>query len=281
MTTMLRGRKKRWYVMAARPMPGNLPLDIITAASAGAGYGLRKIKSSYGGPCCNIRRSSDNATQDIGFAGTDFDVAGFSAFVGGGNGFVTSWYDQSGNGRHAVQGTAANQPQLTLGATTTGRPALVSSSVTIGLTATTPALAYPMSLNSVTKRTGAFTVFDVVISFGNSYPGIFYQNSADGGIGLANINSAILNSVGATDALFRVAIGVRPAGGTGSVTVDSTTVTGVLGDVVGSTALSLFDPNISGGLIGSMCEAIWFQGALGAGDILNLQTNQKAYYGTP
>ena len=35
-----------------------------------------------------------------------------SAFVGTGNGFVTTWYDQSGNSREATQTTAGNQPKI-------------------------------------------------------------------------------------------------------------------------------------------------------------------------
>ena len=33
-------------------------------------------------------------------------------FCGAGNGFVTTWYDQSGNAKNITQTTAANQPQI-------------------------------------------------------------------------------------------------------------------------------------------------------------------------
>jgi parallel beta-helix repeat protein len=78
-------------------------------------YSLRKIKTGYAGKAVNIRRSSDNTTQDIGFtAGGDFDVAAFSAFVGAGSGFVATWYDQSGFAKDATQATTTAQPQLLL-----------------------------------------------------------------------------------------------------------------------------------------------------------------------
>ncbi len=35
-----------------------------------------------------------------------------TSFCGSGNGFVTTWYDQSGNARNATQSTAGNQPQI-------------------------------------------------------------------------------------------------------------------------------------------------------------------------
>jgi hypothetical protein len=87
-----------------------LPLE--AAPGAVAAWSLRRLSASYAGMAVNVRRSSDNAVQDIGFVGNDFDVAGFNTFVGGGNGFVATWYDQSGNGRNATQGTNANQPQV-------------------------------------------------------------------------------------------------------------------------------------------------------------------------
>jgi prepilin-type N-terminal cleavage/methylation domain-containing protein len=93
-----------------------------------AAYSLRKLRSSYSGAAVTVRRSSDNSTADIGFtAAGDLDTAALIAFVGTGDGFVTTVYDQSGNGRNAVQGTAANQPVLvTAGSIRTlgGRPAL-------------------------------------------------------------------------------------------------------------------------------------------------------------
>jgi hypothetical protein len=59
-----------------------------------------------------VRRSSDNAEQDIGFVNNVLDTSSLTTFCGGTNGFVTTWYDQSGNVRDIIQTTAANQPQI-------------------------------------------------------------------------------------------------------------------------------------------------------------------------
>jgi hypothetical protein len=60
-----------------------------------------------------VRRSSDNAEQNIGFTALgNLDTSALTTFCSGTNGFVTTWYDQSGNGRNATQTTAANQPQI-------------------------------------------------------------------------------------------------------------------------------------------------------------------------
>ena len=45
-------------------------------------YSLRKLCSSYTGKAVKVRRSSDNSMQDIGFVGSDFDVASLRTFLG-------------------------------------------------------------------------------------------------------------------------------------------------------------------------------------------------------
>jgi hypothetical protein len=84
-----------------------------TYPSAAAAYSLRKLRSAYTGSAIRVRRSSDNAEQNIGFSSTfGLDTTSLTSFCTGTNGFVTTWYDQSGNGNNAVQTTAANQPQI-------------------------------------------------------------------------------------------------------------------------------------------------------------------------
>lgn len=91
-------------------------LDLL--AGAEAGYSLRQISSSYIGPAIKVRRSSDNSTQDINFINYELDIATLESFCGTGDGFVQTWYDQSGNGRHATQASLALQPQIVDNGTT-------------------------------------------------------------------------------------------------------------------------------------------------------------------
>jgi len=85
-----------------------------TYSGAAVAYSAaRRLSSTYTGSLIRVRRSSDNAEQDIGYtAGNVLDESALTTFVGANNGFVTTWYDQSGNGKNAVQSTAANQPQI-------------------------------------------------------------------------------------------------------------------------------------------------------------------------
>jgi hypothetical protein len=87
-----------------------LLLDLYPATAA---YSLRKLRTAYSGSAIRVRRSSDNAEQDIGFVGNDLDTASLLAFVGAGNGFVTTWYNQSStSGLNVTQSTLAQQPQI-------------------------------------------------------------------------------------------------------------------------------------------------------------------------
>lgn len=84
-----------------------------TYPNAAAAYSVRKLRTLYTGSAIQVRRSSDNTTQDIGFTALgNLDTSSLTSFCSGTNGFVTTWYDQSGNANNATQTTAANQPQI-------------------------------------------------------------------------------------------------------------------------------------------------------------------------
>jgi len=80
-----------------------------------AAYSLRKLTPNATN-CIRVRRSSDNTEQDIGFVAnvpnSPIDTTALLAFVGAGNGFVTTWYDQSTNVRNGTQTSSAFQPRI-------------------------------------------------------------------------------------------------------------------------------------------------------------------------
>jgi hypothetical protein len=83
-----------------------------TYPGAAVAYSLRKLRTAYTGAAIRVRRSSDNAEQDINFIGGDLDTASLLTFCGAGNGFITTWYDQSTNANNSTQATAASQAQI-------------------------------------------------------------------------------------------------------------------------------------------------------------------------
>ena len=107
--------------------------------NAAAAYSVRKLSSPYTGSAIRVRRSSDNTEQDIGFSSGNLDTTTLTTFCSGTDGFVTTWYDQSDNGRNAIQTTAANQPQIVSSGsviTENGKPAAQFDGTDDAMTAT-------------------------------------------------------------------------------------------------------------------------------------------------
>ena len=80
--------------------------------NAAVAYSLRLLDNTYTSDAIRVRRASDNIEQDIGFVNNKLDTATLTTFCSGTDGFVTTWYDQSGNAYNATQSTAAEQPQI-------------------------------------------------------------------------------------------------------------------------------------------------------------------------
>src|SRR5690606_27850748 len=81
----------------------------VTQATSGAGllldevagfihaYSHRKLRNAYAGSAIRVRRSSDSATSDIGFASDELDESALTTFTGANDGFKDRFYDQAGS----------------------------------------------------------------------------------------------------------------------------------------------------------------------------------------
>jgi len=76
---------------------------------ASAAYSLRDI-GAMGKRVVRVR--IDGTTTEEDFNAVQLATGAVAAFCGSSNGFVTKWYDQSGNGNDAVQETTAYQPKI-------------------------------------------------------------------------------------------------------------------------------------------------------------------------
>ena len=75
-----------------------MPLPPLGAYDGAVAFSVRRLTlpSAYSGPCMRLRRSSDNAEQDIGFNSSGWlDETAALAFVGSGDGFMVAWYNQT------------------------------------------------------------------------------------------------------------------------------------------------------------------------------------------
>jgi hypothetical protein len=144
--------------------------------NAAAAYSLRKLRSAYTGDAIRVRRASDNTEQNIGFVNNELDTASLTSFCSGTNGFVTTWYDQSGNGYNATQTTAGNQPQIVSSGsviTENGNPSVKFDGTDDNLDANTLSTLFSgISKNYffglVAKSTNTVTGNKSAFSFGNS-----------------------------------------------------------------------------------------------------------------
>ena len=96
------------FVMASNPISA-------LSVNANVAYSLRRLRCAYVGPAIRVRSTAvGTPTADIGFTTNgDLDTTALKTFVGVGNsGFVTIWYDQSGNSINVSPPAVANQPRI-------------------------------------------------------------------------------------------------------------------------------------------------------------------------
>jgi hypothetical protein len=105
---------------------------LIEGFPAAAAYSVRQL-SKTAQYSMEVRRDWDNASGSFGFdLNGNLDTGSLLAFVTGsagtGSGFVQTWYDQSGNSKHAIQTTNIKQPIIVISGSVfleNGKPAIL------------------------------------------------------------------------------------------------------------------------------------------------------------
>jgi hypothetical protein len=177
-----------------------LLLDVYPNASVA--YSLRKLRTAYAGDAIKVRRSSDNTEQDIGFSSDELDTSSLLSFVGSGDGFVSSWYDQSGLGNNnAAQSSAANQPKIVSSGSiivNNGKSAVEfdgNDNLPNGVGSSTPANLSAFAVRGISPYPSSFkTVFNYKVF------GITHNSSAGGSYGNgAHVFKAVSSAIGKSD----------------------------------------------------------------------------------
>ena len=261
-------------------------------------YGLRRLVTGYSGPVVTVVRSTDGTSQDIGVNGSgDFDSAAAVTFSAGGDLAVSRLWDQTGNGRHLDQATAANRPKLaTAGVVETqgGRPCITFDGSNDYLWRAGAGLydagACTVMRVEQCKTTGTGVTFAESRSTGQngrylapyqnngSYQWTQNTDAAAAAINLAitaTMNDAI-HQVTAWDSGSQIAFyqdqttRLTPTAYTrGVTTLDRTAIGGWL-----TTAISV-------PFLGKISEVVAWSTALAPADRVAGEANQKSYYGTP
>jgi len=253
---------------------GTAPPGMPTPAVA---YSFRKLVATANPlKAARIRRASDNAEQDIGFVGADFDTASATAFCAATTCFAKTMYDQTLTGRDATQVTAANQPELFLGCSPAGLPCLrvtVNASQRLQTGSFTPSSAV-MSMNGVSRRAAGTGACYVVTGADNNR--IQHANGSAGYTLLANVG-VVASAAGATENTWHSVTGIIN-GASSSFVWDTTTAAGS-----GTAATSAGSNTLMQGVASTTChlvEAIWWDAtALTAQQAADLNANQKIYWG--
>ena len=84
-----------------------------TYSGAAFAYSLRLLDANYSGPVVRVRRDG-SSPDEVDFKASEINT--LATWVGAGNnGFVSKWYDQSGNAEDLIQSADANQPKIVQG----------------------------------------------------------------------------------------------------------------------------------------------------------------------
>jgi len=152
-------------------------LDVYTGAAVA--YSLRKLKSTTTN-VIRVRRSSDNAELD--FTASEITDGTLTTWTGANDGFVTTWYDQSGNAKNMTSSTATRQPKIvSVGSVLleNGKPILTSDGSTTGMTSSYIADSgvSAKGLFIVTKRSSS-PKSTIMGSYSNGNNSVLFLNSA-------------------------------------------------------------------------------------------------------
>lgn len=143
--------------------------------NAAVAYSLRKLRTAYTGSAIRVRRSSNNNETDIGFdINGNLDTSALITFCGAGNGFVTTWYDQSGNQTNLTQTTAVNQPQIV----SNGNTILLNNKATLQFNNNSHTLISSNSNNFIFNNYFYISHVNSFISYGG-YP-VVMSTTSDG-----------------------------------------------------------------------------------------------------
>jgi hypothetical protein len=189
---------------------------------------------------------------------------------------LAQWNDLSGNGKHLVQGTGANQPLFRLTGGPDNRPSVnfVDATDTMQV-ATAGAKARPITVVAVVKNTLADdAAYHMAVTFNAQRIGVGLDWTGANNTFIARDDAAIM--VGTTVAgditTYHVESFVaQPVGGLSRCGTDGIHVT--VAGLAGTNTDSNVDVGISGatGWIGHVCEAMVFTGELAPTIIFSLE----------
>jgi hypothetical protein len=227
-----------------------------------------------------VRRDSDNSEQDIGQLAGVLDRNALEIFCGGGEGYMTTFYDQSGSGNDLVQATAADQPFIIDNTTfvdpTTKLPRaqFTNKFLQISQAGQLQPTTTVMAISPINHTSGA-----VIIDGGSATLGHQAKQSATPSVVELNAGSAASSAEDLSASTVHI-LAYRINGSSSTIEIDNTgedsgLVAGAntpLGLTVGADAAGGNDADFY------LHELIYFNSALSASDLKAVRDNMNAYY---
>lgn len=261
----------------------NLLLDNDPATVA---YSLRKLRTDYTGSAIRVRRSSDNAETDIGFLDNVLDTVTLLSFCGAGDGFLVTWYDQSGGGYNFNQPTYSLQPLVV----SSGVIATVNSKPSIYGT-----IGKYLVQEGQSKTVSTFNIVGQMLAGGQEFQ-TFYSYRTTIGI----VNGSITSNLSTISNDTTLPYNIFANGTATSAYIDGTAVTSLpdfnnyLLGISMPTSLTIITQTINTqtglmngvmfidvagrAMVGYISEYIVFPNALSTTDRQNIERNQGSFY---
>jgi len=171
-----------WIITGTQRYQPDALLDQYLGAAVA--YSLRNLVGTSNPAVVRVRRGNDNSEAD--FTATEVSDGTLAAWVGAGNdGFVRTWYDQSGNGNNAGQSTTSLQPQIV----SSGAVITDGTKPAIQFVSTTKALDCPDSQSLRVALPSHYTVCSTTsigttqIVFGKGFGGSYTNSYANPFVG--------------------------------------------------------------------------------------------------
>lgn len=265
---------------ASGAAPTNLLLDDYPGAAAA--YSVRKLDKDYTGFAMEIRRASDNATQNIGFVGEDLDEVAINSFCSGTTCYVRTWYDQSGNNKNVSQTTDIT------------RQPLIYSIGSIRTKGTKPAIYFSgsqvLSNPSITKTTSntaiaAFSHYDVLSNnfnfpFSFNLDRVFSYSADDNLYVYSDLGAPSYLTIPPNNYLYQI-LSVFYKFSASAYRNGIFLTSGTLGVTAGSGAIFIGDPDSSGNTIqtnNDVHEIIYYTSDIGNANRSGIENNINSYY---
>jgi hypothetical protein len=267
------------------PTPSTTPSPKLLDTYTGATFALstRKLRNSYNGSAIRIRRSSDNTEQDIGFLSDgNINASSITSFCSGTTCSVVTWYDQSGNEKNFTKRSGVNAPTI---GSTNGLVSIFFSSGVMSLE--NCSITYPSS-------TSLASWFTLGYRTGGENPGYFLaEPDAINQTELAS--SLAIVDVGKTVGSFGTAFntGLTQSSVLRQSTNSRAFINGVQSSTTNTTTLTnltttahcvVLGYNFTGAvdfLTGYISEIVLYAGIDQSSNRTGIESNQKAYWGTP